>query len=101
MVDGCRIKLVNVMSGVSQGSVLGPLLFRPYTSGLISIFDNKLIGYAVDSTIIIIIKRGWQCKAGREWLPPYQSEDPNPTTPTHRKKEEKGKTVGDKKGASS
>ena len=51
--------------------------------------------------IIIIIKRGWQCKAGRERLTPYQSEDNNPTTPTHRKKEEKGKTVGDKKGASS
>ena len=40
--------------------------------------------------IIIIIKRGWQCKAGRERLTPYQSEDPNPTTPTHRKKR-KGK----------
>ena len=51
--------------------------------------------------IIIIIKRGWQCKAGRERLTPHQSEDTNPTTPTHRKKEEKGKTVGDKKGASS
>ena len=51
--------------------------------------------------IIIIIKRGWQFKAGRERLTPYQSEDPNHTTPTHRKKEEKGKTVGDKKGASS
>ena len=47
-------------------------------------------------TIIIIIKRGWHCKAGRERLAPSQSEDPNPTTPTHRKKEEKGKTVGDK-----
>ena len=48
--------------------------------------------------IIIIIKRGWQCKAGRERLTPYQSEDPNPTTPTYRKNEEKGKTVvGDKK----
>ena len=46
---------------------------------------------------IIIIKRGWQCKAGRERLTPYQSEDPNPTTPTHRKKEEREKTVGDKK----
>ena len=48
--------------------------------------------------IIIIIKRGWQFKSGRERLTPHQSEDPNPTTPTHRKKEEKGKTVvGDKK----
>ena len=41
--------------------------------------------------IIIIIKKGWKCKAGRERLTPYQSEDPNPTTPTHRMKEEKGK----------
>ena len=49
------------------------------------------------NVIIIIIKRCWQRKAGRERLTQYQSEDPNPTTPTHRKKEEKGKTVGDKK----
>ena len=46
--------------------------------------------------IIIIIKKGWQCKAGRERLTPYQSEDPNATTPTHRLKEEKGKTAVDK-----
>ena len=51
--------------------------------------------------IIIIIKKGWQCKAGRERLTPYQSENPNPTTPTHRMKEAKGKTAGDKKWASS
>ena len=51
--------------------------------------------------IINIIRKGRQCKAGRERLTPYQSEDPNPTTPTHRMKEEKGKTVGDKKWASS
>ena len=44
--------------------------------------------------IIIIIKNGWQCKAWRERLTPYQSEDPNPTTPTHRMEEEKGKTAG-------
>ena len=51
--------------------------------------------------IIIIIKKGWQCKAGRERLTLYPSEDPNPTTATHRMKEEKWKTAGDKKWASS
>ena len=50
MVDGCRGKLVNVVSGVPQGSVLGPLLFLIYTSELFSIFENKLIGYTDDST---------------------------------------------------
>ena len=41
--------------------------------------------------IIIIIKKGQQCKAGREWYTPYQSKDPSPTIPTYRQKEEKGK----------
>ena len=63
--------------------------------------SDSLCDVSIIIIIIIIIKRGRQCKAGRERLTPYQSEDPNPTTPTHRKKEEKGKTVGDKNGASS
>ena len=47
MMEGCRSKLVNVVSGVPQSSVLGPLLFLPYTSELFSILENKLIGYAM------------------------------------------------------
>ena len=36
--------------------------------------------------------QGWEME-----LPPYQSEDPSPTLPTYRGKEEKGKIVEDKK----
>ena len=49
--------------------------------------------------IIIIIKKDWQCKAGRGRLTYYQSEDPSPTQPTYRGNEEKMKIV-DKKGES-
>ena len=55
MVDGCRGKLVNVVSGVPQGSVLSPLLFLLYTSELFSILENKLIGYADDSTLMAVV----------------------------------------------
>ena len=48
MVDGCRTKLVEVVSGVAQGSVFGLLLFLLHTSDLFSILENKLIGYADD-----------------------------------------------------
>ena len=44
MVDGCRSKLVNVVSGVPQGSVLGQLLFLLYSLQLFSILENQLIG---------------------------------------------------------
>ena len=54
MMDGCRSKLVNVVSGVLQGSVLGPLWFLLYTSELFSILENKLIGYADDSTLMAV-----------------------------------------------
>ena len=55
LVDGSRIKLVNVVSGMPQGSVLGPLLFLLYTSELFSFLENKFIGYADDSTLIAVV----------------------------------------------
>ena len=54
MVDGCRSKLVDI-SGMPQGSVLGPLLFLLYTSELFSILENKLIGYTDDSTLMAVV----------------------------------------------
>ena len=55
MVDGCQSKLFDVESGVPQSSVLGPLLFLLYTSKLFSILENKLIGYADDSTLMAVV----------------------------------------------
>ena len=55
MVDGCRSKLVNVVSGVPQGSVLGRLLFLLYTSEIFSSLENKLIGYADDSSLMTVV----------------------------------------------
>ena len=42
--------------------------------------------------LLLLLKKGRQCKAEREWYTPYQSEDPSPTIPTYRQKEKKGKT---------
>ena len=55
LVDSCRNKLVNVVSGVPQGSVLDPLVSLLYTSERFSILENKLIGYADDSTLIAVV----------------------------------------------
>ena len=48
VVDGCRSKLVNVVSGVPQGSVFGQQLF-------LSIVENKLFGYADYSTVVAVV----------------------------------------------
>ena len=55
MEDGCQSKLVNVVSGLPQGSVLGTLLFLLYASELFCILENKLIRYASDSTLMPVV----------------------------------------------
>ena len=55
MMDGCRSKLVNIVSRVPQGSVLDPYLFLLHTSELFPILDNKLIGYADDFTLMAVV----------------------------------------------
>ena len=44
-----------MVSGVPQGSVLGPQLFLLYTAELFSIVENKLYGYADDSTLVAVV----------------------------------------------
>ena len=55
VMDGCRSKLVNMVSGVPQGSILGQQLFLLYTAELFSIVENKLYGYADDSTLVAVM----------------------------------------------
>ena len=55
MVDCCWSKLINVVSGVPQCIILGSLLSLLYTSELFSILENKLIGYADDSTLVAVL----------------------------------------------
>ena len=55
LVDGCRSKLVNVVSGVPQGCVLGPKLFFLYTSEPFSKVENRLYGYTDDSTLVVVV----------------------------------------------
>ena len=55
LVDGCHSKLVDVVTGVPQGSVLGPLLCLLYTSELFSILENRLIGYVDDSSLVAVV----------------------------------------------
>ena len=55
MVDGCRSKLVDVVSTVPQGCVSVPLLFLLYTSELFSILENEQISYADDSTLMAVV----------------------------------------------
>ena len=55
MVDGCRSKLVNMVAGVLQGSVLGQQLLLLYTAEFFSVVENKLNGYANDSTLVAVV----------------------------------------------
>ena len=52
MVDGCRSKLVNVVSGVPQCSVLFYYCSCCALLAFFYILKNKLVGYADDSNLM-------------------------------------------------
>ena len=50
--NNCKSNLVDVTTGVPQGSILGPLLFSIFTNDLIHVTEKlKFIMYADDTTI--------------------------------------------------
>ena len=50
-VDGYLGRSSQVMSGVPQGSVLGPLLFILFTADMWNVVENNFIAYADDATL--------------------------------------------------
>ena len=55
-VDGCFSGSQPVVSGVPQGSVLGPLLFILFTADMWNGLENKVVAYADDTSLYAEIK---------------------------------------------
>ena len=56
VVDGCRSKLVNVVTGVTQGSVLVPQLFLLIVYCRAFLYSGKqAYGCADDSTLVAVV----------------------------------------------
>ena len=56
VVDGAYSEPRPVVSGVPQGSVLGPLLFLIFTSDMVAGLENKIVQYADDTTLVAVVR---------------------------------------------
>ena len=57
VVDGAAREWIPIISGVPQGSVLGPLLSIPHTSEMFEQVENRPFAYADDSTLLAGIRK--------------------------------------------
>ena len=57
MVDGAASEWIPIISGVPQGSVLGPLLFILYTIEMFVMVENSQYAYADDSTLLLAVRK--------------------------------------------
>ena len=55
MVDNATSKWIPIVSNLSQGSVLGPLLFILYANKIFELFENRFYDYGVDSTLLTVV----------------------------------------------
>ena len=54
-VDGAVSQWIPKISGMPQGSVLGPLLFIHYTREMFELVENRLFAYGDDSTLLAVV----------------------------------------------
>ena len=56
-VVGAASEWILIISGVPQGSLLGPLLFIRYTSEMFERIENRLFASADDSTLLAVLRK--------------------------------------------
>ena len=57
VVDSAASEWIPIISGLPQGSVLGPLLFILYPSEMFELVENRLFAYTDDSTLLAVVRK--------------------------------------------